>query len=344
LIVFKLTTMYLMQNIKLKTLIQSVGNSSESSTKVVNLEKGKWDFIVSKDNSIPEKRHEAGLVGIKDKIYLLGGRGMKPVSIFDLSTQKWINGSVPPIELHHFQPVLYNDEIYVVGALTGGWPNETPVPDIYVYSPVNDTWRKDAAIPKNRQRGATGTVLDGDKIYIVCGIKNGHIGDHKKWLDTYNLKTKQWEMLPDAPRERDHFQAVIVDDKLYAVAGRTTESGDRNFMNTIGEVDVFDLKKQTWRTLKNNLPTLRAGNAALGFQNEVIVYGGESITQKVAHSEVEALNVNTENWRTLPSLKRGRHGTGVYFFMDKFYMASGCGNRGGEPELEDLIYFDLGKN
>ena len=317
--------------------------SGKPSSSVINLEQGKWSFITAKDNSIPEKRHEAGLVGIKNKIYLLGGRGMKPVSIFDLSIQQWTEGSVAPIELHHFQPLVYQDEIYVVGAMTGGWPNETPVSNFYIYNPANDTWRKDVEIPEDRRRGATGAVLYNDKIYLVCGIKNGHIGDHKKWLDTYNLKTKKWEMLPDAPRERDHFQAVIVDDKLYAVAGRTTETGDKNFMNTIGEVDVFDLKKQTWSTLKNNLPTLRAGNAAIGLQNEVIVLGGESISHEVAHSEMEALNVDTETWRTLSPLVRGRHGTGAYFFMNNIYMASGCGNRGGEPELEDLINFSLAK-
>jgi len=52
----------------------------------------------------------------------------------------------------------------------------------------------------------------------------------------------------DAPRARDHFSAVVIDDKLYLAAGRNTENGDNPFGNTIGEVDVYDLKKKHWNT------------------------------------------------------------------------------------------------
>ena len=309
-----------------------------TSTKVssIHLQNGNWNELKSEDGSIPEKRHEAAFVGVGDAFYLLGGRGMKPTSIYNLKSNKWTTGAVPPLEMHHFQPVIYQEEIYVLGAMTGKYPGETPLEHIYIYNPKTDSWRKGPMIPENRRRGGAGAARIGDKIYLSCGIKDGHRGDHKKWLDVFDLKTGKWEVLPDAPRSRDHFQSIIVDGKLYNLGGRTTVSADNPFKYTIPLVDVFDLQTRKWSTLKEELPTGRAGNFVLNVGNEIIVFGGESFTQEPAHDEVEALNIQTLTWRSLPKMPRGRHGTGAIRLGNKIYTASGSGNRGGGPELSDL--------
>lgn len=305
-----------------------------------DLSKGSWASVTSNNGTAPVARSEAAFIGVRDKMYLLGGRGIHPVSIYDPVYNNWKTGSSAPIELHHFQPVVYDDEIYVVGALTGEYPGETPVEDIYVYNPERDTWRTEGKIPSDRARGSAGVVVDDDMLYVVCGIKDGHRGDHKKWLDRYNLKTKEWMQLPDAPLARDHFQAAIVRGKLYSLAGRTTISDDNPFKHTIGTVDAYDIDSENWSTLPVELPTWRAGNFVLVMQDELIVIGGESFTQEKAHSEVEALNVITKKWRSLPALPVGRHGTGVVNYKDKLYTSSGAGNRGGGPELSDLWKFE----
>ncbi|MFK8161863.1 MAG: galactose oxidase, partial [Lewinella sp.] len=64
---------------------------------------------------------------------------------------------------------------------------------------------------------------------------------------------------------------------------------------------------------------------------------GESKDQLVAHSEVEALTIATGKWRSLDSLNRGRHGTGIIHYEGQLIMASGCGHHGGSPELADII-------
>ena len=296
-----------------------------------------WSELTSANGSTPVARHEAAFIGVGNKFYLLGGRGVRPVSIYDATNNTWKNGAEPPVEIHHFQPVVYQNEIYLLGAMTGKYPGETPLPHIYIYSPANDNWRKGPEIPEDRRRGGAGVALMNDKIYLVCGIRDGHRGDHKKWLDEYDLKTGTWKKLSDAPRPRDHFQAVIKNNKLYALAGRTTVAATNPFANVIGEVDVYDFKTGTWSTLPNHLPTLRAGNTAIDFGDEILVIGGESKDQEVAHNEVEGLNVKTKKWQKHAPLSRGRHGTGVIDYRGKLYMASGCGNHGGEPELDDLI-------
>ncbi|TMM59063.1 galactose oxidase [Maribacter algarum] len=293
-----------------------------------------WHSVLSNDESKPVQRHEAAFVRVGAKFYLLGGRSIRPVSIYDTESGTWTQGTKPPIEMHHFQPVVYNNKIYCISAMTGGWPNETPTTHVYIYDPITDAWSKGNEIPEERRRGSTGNVLYNGKIYVACGIKNGHIGDHKTWMDVYDPQTGEWQVLADAPRARDHFQAVLVDGKIVAPAGRNTGIiPDEPFGGVIAEVDVYNIATDTWETLPNNIPTKRAGNAAIYFGDEVLVVGGESTTQEKAHTEVEALNLTTNEWRTLPSLIEGRHGSGLLEFDGAIYIASGCGNRGGNPEL-----------
>ena len=77
------------------------------------------------------------------------------------------------------------------------------------------------------------------KIYIVGGITNGHVNGYQPWLDVYDPKSGDWTPLADAPHARDHFQAVLHDDKLYALAGRTTSQKTKQvFELTVKPVDV----------------------------------------------------------------------------------------------------------
>ncbi len=285
----------------------------------------------------PTARHEAAFTRVGDRAYLLGGRGVKPVDILNPETQSWTQGPESPLEIHHFQPVAVGKEVYLMGAMTGGWPGEDPLPNAYIYDTEEGSWRTGPEIPEDRRRGGAGAVMHDGSIYLVCGIIDGHRGGHVAWLDRYDLKTGEWTKLKDAPRARDHFQAVVHDGKIYAAAGRRTTATEDMFTHTETKVDVYDIATDTWTTLSDTLPTPRAGNAAAVVDGKILILGGESGAHEVAHNEVEAMDPVTGSWRSLPPLSRGRHGTGMVQFGDELYMAAGCGNRGGEPELNDLI-------
>lgn len=295
-----------------------------------------WAEVVAVDNSKPIARHEAAFVNVSDKFYLLGGRGIRPVSIFNPTTQKWEEGEKPPIEIHHFQPVVYENKIYIIGAMTGKYPLETPVKNILVYNTSTNKWEVGDAIPTQRLRGSTGNVIKNELVYISCGISNGHINGHKKWFESYNIKTGEWKILPDSPQARDHFQSVEANGKIYNLAGRLSKAPHATFTETIAKVDVYNIKKNEWSTIENEIPTQRAGNMALLYKNDILVIGGESIHQNKAHNQVEALNTKNHTWRSYSNLIQGRHGTGAFIFNNIIYIASGCGNRGGSPELTTM--------
>jgi hypothetical protein len=286
----------------------------------------------------PIARHEAAFVEMGGKFYLLGGRRMNPVSVYDPVTNAWKNGSVPPVEIHHFQPVIYGDRIVMVGVMTGPFPNETAVDRVLEYYPQTDRWTWGHAIPEERRRGGAGAVLaDNGKIYVVGGIVNGHVGGYVNWMDEYDPVTGEWRVLPDAPHQRDHFQAVALDGKIYAVGGRHT-SGETGqyFELVVPEMDIFDRATQSWSVAKEPLPTPRAGCFAMAHRRDVIVLGGESIVHVRAHDEVEAFDTINENWRALSPMQIGRHGSGAFIFDNYIYTCSGCAFRGGWPEMTHM--------
>jgi N-acetylneuraminic acid mutarotase len=293
-----------------------------------------WQVISAQGN--PHPRHEAGFISVGSKGYLLGGRGVKPVDIYDSTTKTWTSGSPPPMTIHHFQPVVWEGRIYLPGAMTGNYPKEQGLDHIPIYDPATNQWSRGPEVPVERRRGGAGAVIHQDTLYLVCGIVNGHWDGNVAWLDTLDLRTGKWKQLPDAPRVRDHFQAAMIGDAIYAVGGRKTSAATNQVFNlTIAEVDVFSLATATWTTLpaSSNLPTPRAGSMSLTLGSSVLVVGGESGTQAKAHSEVEVLNSTNGTWSTWPPLAEGRHGTGIATFGDLLVIACGSGGRGGGPEL-----------
>ncbi|MEP3479804.1 MAG: galactose oxidase [Fuerstiella sp.] len=288
---------------------------------------------------VPTARHEASFVSCQGKLYLIGGRRINPVDRFDPATNTWTRHSVTPLELHHFQAVAIGDAIYLVGAMTGKFPNEVPLEKVIVYYPNEDRFEYGHTIPQSRRRGAAGAAVYDGKIYIVGGITNGHQDGFQPWLDCYDPKTGDWTVLEDAAHARDHFQAVVVDHRLYAVAGRTTHRMTKQVFNlTVAAVDVFDLKNQTWLPLKTcpDLPVPRAGNMAINVNGKLVVGGGESGDQKTAHREVHIYDPAKQVWSSWSAFQRGRHGSGFAIADGKLFTASGSGNQGGSPELDSI--------
>ena len=298
----------------------------------------KWQTLSCSGD--PVARHEAAFIEVGGKFYLVGGRRIQDISIFDPETNTWTVGAKPPLEIHHFQGFSYKGKIYAVGAHTGKYPHETPLKEAYIYDPAKDSWEKGFSMPKNRVRASTTANVYKGKLYIAGGIIDGHWDGHVNWFDVYDFKTDTWEKLPDAPRARDHATSVICNDKLYLLGGRISSGKIKKvFELTISEVDVFDFKTRKWSTMDAPVPTERAGCMSVCVKNKIVFTGGESVSQPMAHNEVECLDTKTEEWSVLPSLNRGRHGTQIIHYKNKLYIASGCGKRGGNPELITIESF-----
>lgn len=291
----------------------------------------------------PTARHENAFVEANGQFYLLGGRGERPVDIYDPETGRWSEGPSAPVEIHHFQAVVYDGDIYVLGAWADDYPRENGLSHVYIYDTDRDEWQRGAPIPPERRRGAAGAVVRDGKIYVVGGNVGGH-GPHATavpWFDVFNPETGEWTVLRDrpAPHGRDHFQAAVVKDKLVVLGGR--DSGVQGFIDsTLSAVDVYDFQTEQWTTWEDApLPTERAGCTVAAHGDEVIITGGEGFGQ--TWGETEALDVETREWRSLGSLVQPRHGTQMFVYENQLYVAAGSGDQGGGPELTSMEKYPL---
>lgn len=316
----------------LSSVLLAVATSAQSQS-----DNNLWETVQSSNTCTV--RHENAFTKVGDKLYLIGGRGTRPVDEYAPKTNTWRQLAAPPVEMNHFQAVEYKNEAYVMGAFMGSYPHEKPLTSIYIFNPAKNEWRVGPAIPTDRLRGAAGSVVFKGKLYLVCGIQDGHYDGHVGWLDEYNPETNTWQKLPDAPHVRDHVSVAVIGDKLYVAGGRRSTARINQVLNlTEAAVDVFDFKTNAWTTLPEslNLPTQRAGNATVAFGFKLLIMGGESSAQVEAHADVEAFDTKKMKWEKWPKLNKGRHGTGATIYKKKVYVAAGSGNRGGGPELTSM--------
>ena len=300
----------------------------------------RWARVTSADNSHATGRHESGAVAVNDKIYLLGGRGDRPVEVYDRSANKWYQVGNLPMEMHHFQPVALNGKIYVLGAMTCCFPNESTIDNVWVMDASSGSWEVGAAIPANRRRGSAAAVVFNNRIYLVGGNTKGHSGGAVAWFDEFNPANGQWRTLADAPHARDHAGAAIVAGRLVIGSGRQSAQPD-TFGNTVAATDVYDFATGRWSTAAD-IPTRRGGAMVAVVGGEFVVMGGESNAHYNAHAEVEAYDVSKGVWRSLPSLITGRHSGGAAVLSDGVHIMAGATTRGGGSEVNshERLRFD----
>lgn len=302
---------------------------------------GQWSTVAT--TGAATARHETAMVALAGKAYLMGGRGVKAVEEFDPVTKAWRQLGPTPLEMHHFQPVAYRGSIYVMTAMTGKYPKETPLETIYIYDPGRDQWSPGPAIPPERRRGGAGTAVYNGKIYVACGIVDGHTSGTVAWFDEFDPQTGEWRRLPDAPRVRDHFSAVVSGDQLYLVGGRNTSYHEPDnftafFGAVIPDVDVYDFAAGAWSSLSAPLPVPTAAGGVVELDGSIYYFGGET-AQDLAHSEVQRLDLASGEWSLVAPLQRGRHGGGAAVLDGAIYFATGSGGRGGGPELSSIEMF-----
>ncbi|MBI6115850.1 Kelch repeat-containing protein [Salegentibacter maritimus] len=304
---------------------------------VISLYSQSWKKLPTNANA--HKRHENAFVQTGKHFILIGGRGNKAIDVYNSENQTWKKAAQPPIEMHHMQAVDVDGLVYILGAFTGSWPNEKPIPNIYIYDPLEDLWIKGPEIPKERRRGSAGVAVKDKKIYLINGITNGHTSGWVNWFDEYDLYKNQWNRLPDSPNERDHFQAAIIDNMLFVAGGRKSGSVAGNgFAGTVKPTDIYDFSTKKW-TSTTPIPTPRAGTSIGVIDNKPVIIGGESDTQETAHTEAEVFNLSKASWSSLPHLNEGRHGTQAISLNQQIIIGAGSGSRGGGPELNSFEIF-----
>jgi N-acetylneuraminic acid mutarotase len=297
-------------------------------------------------------RQEVSYVTLEGKMYLAGGDSggtLGPHEVYDPATNSWktltqLGGPSSPrtAVLNHIQSVALGGKIYYVGGLDS-WPGP-PSAKVYIYDPATDGFTMGADMP--RPRGAGGVVADNGKIYVVGGLAQQPDSDPPNyvavnWVDVYDPATNSWSQLASMPTARDHFQAAVVDARIYAIGGRQTSP-----LATVGVNEVYDIASNTWATGKTPIPTLRGGFATARLGRELFLIGGEGPDGSggaKTFDDVEAYNVDTDTWRSLAPMPTPRHGISAAVCNGGIYIAAGGATPyDGSPSTVDDVLFPDG--
>jgi hypothetical protein len=207
--------------------------------------------------------------------YLIGGRGILPVDVYDPVSQNWLT-PLPGLgrEFHHTQCVVIGTDVWAVSAWTGPYPYESEVPFIYIFHTANATWSQLPGLPEDRQRGAAAVVHQSGKIYVSHGNRGGHASNSTTlpWFDMYDIASGNWTILPNATHARDHTGGAIIGNLLCVTGGR---NGTAGFRAVVLPTDCFNFNTNKWE-VKPNIGQGRAGSAYGQLcDGRLMVAGGE---------------------------------------------------------------------
>lgn len=193
------------------------------------------------------------------------------VDIYDPRSDRWRSGTASPLSNSHVAAVVDGDDVWMAGGFVGNHPG-VATDQVWRYHADEDRWQQEVSLPAPRASG--GFVRVGRTLHYIAGLaadRESNPPDH--W--TLDLDDPvRWKEAPPLPRPRCHFQAVVVDEVIYAVGGQTGH--DVTWVDQTS-VDAFDTRTNSWST-RADLPAPRshADAATLVIGDRILVIAGRN--------------------------------------------------------------------
>lgn len=154
------------------------------------------------------------------------------------------------------------------------------------------------------------------KVYMIGGVRSIDLP-----VDIYDPFTRTWSAGTGPGVQLDHFQCVVVDDKIWIPTAWDNEVG-------IDKVIVYDPASDTWdMTTRDGLPEerRRGGAAAVVVDRDIYVLFGNQGGHKNGTSVVWAdkYNIDSNTWSILPDGNFGRDHTGGGYVDGRICVAGG---------------------
>lgn len=236
--------------------------------------------------SIPIGIHHAGLIGIGDHLYLIGGYDdigkmvraepdIASVWMYDPAADTWSSVADMPVPRAASAVVTLDDKIYVLAG-TG-----TAALDTWVYDPATDTWddspRAKLSAPREH---VSAFVVDG-KIVLVGGRwQNVNMPN----VEIYDPVADTWTNGADMPYGSSGYMGGILENKIHVFGGEQLLDEC-----IVAAHQVYDASTDSWELWSN--PTINRHGAAsavvddrwyiVGGSMEVGVRADVSITEKM---------------------------------------------------------------
>jgi hypothetical protein len=268
----------------------------------------------------PAVVHDGEIVVLGGLIEVGVGRtGVTPtVEAYALDTDTWRQLPELPEPRHHGMAAAVGDRLFFIGGYT---PSDDPSPDVWEL--VEGAWVARASL--TAPVAAAAAVVLGDVIYVVGGVPEGY-------LQAYDAEADGWTILQAPTTEREHVAAAVLEDEVWAIAGR--------WMGEILDTtEIYDPLADGWREgPRLNEPRSGFGAAVVG--DGIIVAGGEVFDPDEALDSAEILD--GVEWRLIDPLPHGLHGNPLVAIDGRVYLPGGSTRPAGVSNDGVTYTFDAG--
>jgi K319L-like, PKD domain/Kelch motif len=212
-----------------------------------------------------------------------------------------------------------------VATLTVNDGHDSSVPDSVTITATPNPWSVAAGMPTPRDDVAVAVV--GSRVYVLGGTIGG---TPTGLVEAFDTTTQTWSTAAAMPNPRIAFAIASAGTRIYAMGG-----GPRGTNAEVAIVDELDTQTNLW-TSKAPMPTKRTLAAATATVGTIYVIGGSVTSGCIdwvckATPAVEAYDIASDTWTTLPSLPRAKIGPTAVSIGGEIYSI------GGEQQAGNII-------
>jgi hypothetical protein len=242
-----------------------------SAVDVYDANTGSWNVIYPPIITSPIVEGHGGrniaAAAIGDKVLFAGGSvndgrtALKIVSIYSLSANEWLPGTVLPHRRTEMSSIVYGNKVYFVGGMARDSVNDKtfPADTIIIYDNGTDTWST-MKIPRlmNRHLGGKRAYIQsaqaGCKMFLVPapnprGGNGVFIPGFADTIAVYDFARSIWSYLP-LPHPRTQVSIAAAKNKVYFAGG-----ADVWTMEWLNHIDILTLEPKLQLAVENILAT-----------------------------------------------------------------------------------------
>ena len=187
--------------------IYAIGGEGKSSVEVFDPSTESWSAGVA----LPSEVNHGTAITVGGKIYLIGGRNASDQNInqvlcFDTSTNQWTAMANMPTARHGHKLVWFENRIWAIGGNDGGAINQ-----VESFDPVTDSWQAEASLK---------TARNWQIVWVASGeiFVGGGSSGSASFLSSI-VTVKDWSDVGNFPEIKYKADAVVLNDKVYIIAG-----------------------------------------------------------------------------------------------------------------------------
>ncbi|MCC5869333.1 MAG: hypothetical protein JJU27_12545 [Gammaproteobacteria bacterium] len=281
--------------------------------------------------ALPQAFGELASVGLphedgRDRLVVLSGitgvgRVADDVFVLDPAAGRWQRGPSLPAPRHHAAAAVLDGAVVIAGGaeslVDSPWQGST---DVWRWTP-GDEWESMPGLPE--PRWGHRMVEHGGRLYVIGGRGESADPDAPVASFIYRPDHEGWAVASSLPAPRDHLSLVVVEDRIWAIGGRSPGNTAR--------VDIFEPGMETWSE-GPALPNATSGAAEAVIDGRIYVYGGEVPTLFgggiVDQHWVLDTRASRWEWQQAPSPPLAVHGADGAVVDGRFVIAGGASRHG----------------